>query len=274
MEATLRILHGERKDKHIICRRTPPKPGFHIGKVAALDIKFTDTDSEEPVFPRVSIFDPAARGGSESSRMCHVVSEELKGKSITELEEDLLEVEGLDSAQKGHRLQQRVAAISANRVKLVAVSEEAAQKIESGAVKIPGVNDYAVQRVALMKEVDKLAELDVVLVDSGSVIDPEFDIEALCHPSYPKTDKKDIATFARLRQLYKGRLFSFIASEEAYRWLTAQEGSQAKVTVEHKANRGGELGGETETAIQDLGRHEYKASATTWRRASRIPWIQ
>eukprot|EP00854_Cymbomonas_tetramitiformis_P000645 gene644-biopygen530 len=109
----------------------------------------------------------------------HVLSEELKGKSITELEGDLLEVEGLESAQKGHRLQQRVAAISANWVKLVAVPEEAAQKIESGAVKIPGLNDYAVQRVALMKEVDKLAETEVVVLDSGSVIDPEFDTEAL-----------------------------------------------------------------------------------------------
>ncbi|KAK3241875.1 hypothetical protein CYMTET_21653 [Cymbomonas tetramitiformis] len=111
--------------------------------------------------------------------MLHVLSEELKGKSITDLEEKLLEVEGLESAQKGHRLQQRVAAITANWLKLVAVSEEAAQKIESGAVSIPGINDYTVQRVALIKDVDKLAETEVVVVDTGSVIDPEFDTEAL-----------------------------------------------------------------------------------------------
>ncbi|KAK3264559.1 hypothetical protein CYMTET_26711 [Cymbomonas tetramitiformis] len=121
--------------------------------------------------------------------------------------------------------------------------------------RIPGINDYEVQRVALIKDVDKLAETEVVVVDTGSVIDPEFDTEALVRavddvfntalgeyehlllhlavPSYPATDKEDVASFARLRQLYKGRLFYFIASEEAYRWLTAQEGSQAKVTVDH-----------------------------------------
>ncbi|KAK3236274.1 hypothetical protein CYMTET_53576 [Cymbomonas tetramitiformis] len=354
MEAVLRGLHREHQDRHIISRQSPPRPRFHSGRVAALDIKFTKTEyattvlattlpllpvncfpiggdlftQDEPVFPRVRIYDVATRGGSES-RMLHVLSDELKGKSITDLEENLLEVEGLESAQKGHRLQQRVASITANWLKLVAVSEEAAQKIETGTVRIPGINDYEVQRVALIKDVDKLAETEVVVVDTGSVIDPEFDTEALVRavdevfntalgeyehllphlavPSYPATDKKDVASFARLRQLYKGRLFYFIASEEAYRWLTAQEGSQAKVTVEHKgmyfylrpsdysrngkrgrgrqqrpvgitrddtvvqaleaklgtfaeavkaatASRGGELGGDTESAIQDLGR--------------------
>ncbi|KAK3270876.1 hypothetical protein CYMTET_20746 [Cymbomonas tetramitiformis] len=204
MDAVLRGLHREHKDRHMICRQTPPRPRFHSGRVAALDIKFTKTEyattvlattlpllpvncypiggdlftQEEPVFPRVRIFDITTRGGSDN-RMLHVLSEELRGKSITDLEENLLEVEGLESAQKGHRLQQRVAAITANWLKLVAVSEEAAQKIENGTVSIPGINDYAVQRVALIKDVDKLAETEVVVVDTGSVIDPEFDTEAL-----------------------------------------------------------------------------------------------
>ncbi|KAK3283603.1 hypothetical protein CYMTET_8691 [Cymbomonas tetramitiformis] len=188
--------------------------------------------------------------------MLHIVSENLKGKSIQNLEASLLRVAGLESAIKGHRLQSGVAANSANWLKFVAVSEEAAQKIERGTVEIPDLEDYKVQQVALMKDVDKQAETKAVVVDTGSVIDPEFDLEALARavdevlntalgdkehlvpqlavPSYPATDKEDVGTYARLRQLHKGRLYYFILSDDAYRWLVAQEGSQVKVTVEHK----------------------------------------
>ncbi|KAK3272751.1 hypothetical protein CYMTET_18973 [Cymbomonas tetramitiformis] len=43
VETVLRILHGEGDDKKIICRKTPPRPRFMVGRVAGIDIKFTDT---------------------------------------------------------------------------------------------------------------------------------------------------------------------------------------------------------------------------------------
>ncbi|KAK3272750.1 hypothetical protein CYMTET_18972 [Cymbomonas tetramitiformis] len=43
VETVLRILHGEGDDKKIICRKTPPRPRFMAGRVAGIDIKFTDT---------------------------------------------------------------------------------------------------------------------------------------------------------------------------------------------------------------------------------------
>ncbi|KAK3285462.1 hypothetical protein CYMTET_6935 [Cymbomonas tetramitiformis] len=83
-----------------------------------------------------------------------------------------------------------------------------------------------------MREVDKQTETEIVVADSGSALDPEFDIEALAY-SEGATDKEDIASYTRLRQLYQGRLYSFITLEEAYRWLVGQECSQAKVHLEH-----------------------------------------
>ncbi|KAK3240326.1 hypothetical protein CYMTET_49829 [Cymbomonas tetramitiformis] len=283
IETVIRILHGESGAKKIVCRKTPPRPRFAAGRVAGSDIKFTDTayavtalattlpliplncypighdlfTQDDLVFPRVRIYDPAGRGGSDS-RMLHVISNELKGKVVHDLEEDLLKIEGLESVLTGHRLQGRVAAKSANWVKFVMVSEEAAQKIESKTELFPGLDNYEVQRVASIREVDKQTETEVAVVDAGNHIDPEFEVEALTSnatseyfkkvlgngehllpqlavPTYPATDPKDVASYARYRQLYKGRLYNtFIVTDDAYRWLVAQEGSQAKIGVVHK----------------------------------------
>ncbi|KAK3249081.1 hypothetical protein CYMTET_41481 [Cymbomonas tetramitiformis] len=136
------------------------------------------------------------------------------------------------------------------------VSEEAAQRIENKTEVFPGLQNYEVQRVASVKEVDKQAETEVVVVDGGEDIDPEFDVEALvcavgdyfkktlgagthlvpqlAVPTYPATNPKDIASYARYRQLYKGRLYTFIATEEAYQHLVSQVDSTAKIGVVHK----------------------------------------
>ncbi|KAK3284147.1 hypothetical protein CYMTET_8190 [Cymbomonas tetramitiformis] len=281
IETVIRILHGESGAKKIICRKTPPRPRFAVGRVAGIDIKFTDTayavtaltttfpliplncypighdlfTQDDLVFPRVRIYDPAGRGGSDS-RMLHVISSELKSKDVHDLEEELLKIEGLESVLKGHRLQGRVAAKSANWVKFVMVSEEAAQKIDSKTELFPGLDNYEVQRVASIREVDKQTETEVAVVDAGNHIDPEFEVEALTNavseyfkkvlgtgehllpqlafPTYPATHPKDVASYARYRQLYKGRLYTFIVIDDAYRWLVAQEGQQAKIGVVHK----------------------------------------
>ncbi|KAK3266256.1 hypothetical protein CYMTET_5536 [Cymbomonas tetramitiformis] len=194
--------------------------------------------------------------GGAGGALLHIVNNELKGKSINDLEADLLLVEGVESALKGHRLQGRAAVQSATWVKLVMVSEEAAQRIENKTEIFPGLENYEVQRVASVKEVDKQTETEVVVVDGGDDIDPEFEVEALtcavgdyfkkalgagthlvpqlAVPTYPATNPKEVASYARYRQLYKGRLYTFIATEDAYQHLVPQVDSTAKIGVVHK----------------------------------------
>ncbi|KAK3283179.1 hypothetical protein CYMTET_9113 [Cymbomonas tetramitiformis] len=120
----------------------------------------------------------------------------------------------------------------------------------------PSQENYEVQRVASVKEVGKQTETEVVVVDGGDDIDPEFEVEALAcavgdyfkkalgagtHlvpqlavPTYPATNPKEVASYARYRQLYKGRLYTFIATEDAYQHLVSQVDSTAKIGVVHK----------------------------------------
>ncbi|KAK3234130.1 hypothetical protein CYMTET_55619 [Cymbomonas tetramitiformis] len=135
------------------------------------------------------------------------------------------------------------------------VSEEAAQKIENKTEVFHGLDNYEVQRVASVREVDKQAETEVAVVDGGNNIDPEFEAEALvcavgdyfkkvlgagvhllpqlAVPTYPATNPKEVASYARYRQLHKGRLYTFIVTEDAYQHLVSQEDSQAKIGVVH-----------------------------------------
>ncbi|KAK3249232.1 hypothetical protein CYMTET_41331 [Cymbomonas tetramitiformis] len=173
------------------------------------------------------------------------------------------------------------------------VSEEAAQRVENKTEIFPGLENYEVQRVASVKEVDKQTETEVVVVDGGDDIDPEFEVEALAcavgdyfkkalgagtHlvpqlavPTYPATNPKEVASYARYRQLYKGRLYTFIATEDAYQHLVSQTratgitredavvqeletklGTFADAVKAATSNRG-EVSGDAESAIKDLG---------------------
>ncbi|KAK3281770.1 hypothetical protein CYMTET_10461 [Cymbomonas tetramitiformis] len=165
-------------------------------------------------------------------------SNELKGKSINDLEADLLLVEGVESALKGHRLQGRVAIKSATWVKLVMVSEEAAQRIENKTEIFPGLENYEVQRVASVKEVDKQTETEVVVVDGGDDVDPEFEVEALACAVGDYFKKALGAGTHLVPQL----------AVPTYR-CHQPEGEAVKAATSNR----GEVSGDAESAIKDLG---------------------
>ncbi|KAK3241443.1 hypothetical protein CYMTET_48794 [Cymbomonas tetramitiformis] len=150
-EAALCVLHGEGVGKNIIDRRNPYSHGY-ASTAQRLE-------------------------ASPENRMLHIVSDELKGKDIFDLED----------------------------------KREAAQRIESKKNKFPVLTTYEVPRVVTIKDVDKETETEIVVTDPGSAIDPEIDMEAsaeavdevfnkalgeqvhplpqLTVPAYPATDK-------------------------------------------------------------------------------------
>ncbi|KAK3240037.1 hypothetical protein CYMTET_50083 [Cymbomonas tetramitiformis] len=126
------------------------------------------------------------------------------------------------------------------------VSEEAAQRIENKTEIFPGLENYEVQRVASVKEVDKQAETEVVVVDGGDDIDPEFDVEALVC-AVGDYFKKTLGAGTHLT-----RATGITREDAVVQALETKLGTLADAVKAATSTRV-EVSGDAESAIKDLG---------------------
>ncbi|KAK3251155.1 hypothetical protein CYMTET_39498 [Cymbomonas tetramitiformis] len=71
---------------------------LHCVPIGEDSFKITDL-----TIPRVRVYHPRQQWGGIEGRQLHVISEELRGKTIRDLEEQLRAMSGLESAIKGGR---------------------------------------------------------------------------------------------------------------------------------------------------------------------------
>ncbi|KAK3247366.1 hypothetical protein CYMTET_43138 [Cymbomonas tetramitiformis] len=191
--------------------------------------------------PRVRIANREGdRGGAEERQLC-ITGAELKGRTLQSLEEELLGMGIVESAMKGSWEDSVPAATALNSLRLVAASEQAAQTIGNGAIKITSLAKYEVQRIPTNRATQHLFATEVVIVDYDRSISYEFDADFLVNsinelltnelgeeqhllpwpPSYskPATDPAIPASYLHVRQLERGQIYSAVASEEVYKWI-------------------------------------------------------
>ncbi|KAK3287705.1 hypothetical protein CYMTET_4802 [Cymbomonas tetramitiformis] len=147
----------------------------------------------------------------------------------------------IEAAMKGSWEDSAPAATALNNLRIVAASEKAAQQLETGAIKIPSLTEYGVQRIPTNRAIQHLFATEVVIVDYDRSINYEFDADFLVNsinelltnelgedqhllpwpPSYtkPATDDSVPASYLRVRKLKRGQIFSAVASEKAYDWI-------------------------------------------------------
>ncbi|KAK3249251.1 hypothetical protein CYMTET_3827 [Cymbomonas tetramitiformis] len=161
----------------------------------------------------------------------------------------------VESAMKGSWEDSIPAATALNSLRLVAASEQAAQKMEIGAVKITSFTEYKVQRIPTNRAAQHLFATKVVVLDYDRSVSYEFDADFLVNsinellttklgedqhllpwpPSYtkPATDPAIPASYLRVRQLKRGQIYSAVASEKVYKWIGEQPEKRVRLKVEH-----------------------------------------
>ncbi|KAK3285533.1 hypothetical protein CYMTET_6869 [Cymbomonas tetramitiformis] len=165
----------------------------------------------------------------------------------------------IEAAMKGSWEDSVPAAAELNNLRLVAASEKAAQQLETGAIKIPSLTEYGVQRIPTNRAIQHLFATEVVIVDYDRSISYELDADFLVNsinerltnelgedqhllpwpPSYtkPATDDSVPASYLRVRKLKRGQIFSAVASEKAYNWIGGQPEKRFNIKVEHLGMR-------------------------------------
>ncbi|KAK3275391.1 hypothetical protein CYMTET_16478 [Cymbomonas tetramitiformis] len=165
----------------------------------------------------------------------------------------------IEAAMKGSWEDSAPAATALNNLRIVAASEKAAQQLETGAIKIPSLTEYGVQRIPTNRAIQHLFATEVVIVDYDRSINYEFDADFLGNsinelltnelgedqhllpwpPSYtkPATDDSIPASYLRVRKLKRGQIFSAVASEKAYDWIGGQPEKRFNIKVEHLGMR-------------------------------------
>ncbi|KAK3284698.1 hypothetical protein CYMTET_7666 [Cymbomonas tetramitiformis] len=193
---------------------------IYCGKLGADNI----ADSERAI-PRVRIAGGGDRGGAEERQLC-ITSSELKGRTLQSLENELVSMGIIEAAMKGFWEDSVPAATELNNLRLVAASEQAAQQLETGAIKIPSLTEYGAQRIPTNRATQHLFATEVVIVDYDRSISYEFDADFLVNsinerltnelgedqhllpwpPSYtkPATDDSVPTSYLRVRQLKRG----------------------------------------------------------------------
>ncbi|KAK3249823.1 hypothetical protein CYMTET_40767, partial [Cymbomonas tetramitiformis] len=167
----------------------------------------------------------------------------------------------IESAIKGARGLPAYMEKLTNSIRLVAVTEEAANNIESKALAFPGLAEYSVQRIrpSLMNRGED--ETEVIVVDKGNSINLATDLpdlvsaireifaqaglgEAVEHLKQfpattvrPCTDPEKPETYLRVRVTRSGNLFTGLASEAAYEWLGRQDRRQTEAIVQALENK-------------------------------------
>eukprot|EP00854_Cymbomonas_tetramitiformis_P019946 gene19946-23864_t len=105
-----------------------------------------------------------------AERQLHIISEQLRGHTTKDLEKQLRSMPSVESAIKGARGLPAYMEKHTNSIRLVAVTEEAADNIESKVLAFPGLGEYTVQRIRPSLTNRGEDETEVIVVDKGSTI--------------------------------------------------------------------------------------------------------
>ncbi|KAK3289677.1 hypothetical protein CYMTET_2902 [Cymbomonas tetramitiformis] len=218
-----------------------------------------DFQAADVCIPRVRVFHPRQTRTGNAERQLHIISEELRGHTTKDLEKQLRSMPSVESAIKGARGLPAYMEKHTNSIRLVAVTEEAADNIESKVLAFPGLGEYTVQRIRPSLTNRGEDETEVIVVDKGSTINLAADLpnlvaaiqevftqaglgEAAEHlkplPATtvrPGTDPAKPETYMRVRITKSGNLFTGLASEAAYEWLGKQDRRTVRLSLPNKS---------------------------------------
>ncbi|KAK3247716.1 hypothetical protein CYMTET_42793, partial [Cymbomonas tetramitiformis] len=169
---------------------------LHCVPLGADNFKVTDR-----CIPRARVYNPRQTRTGNDERQLHIISESLRGQTTRDLEKQLREMGCVESAIKGARGQPAYMEGTTNSIRLVAVTQEAADSIEA--------------KAGLGADSDHLKELQPTTVRPG-------------------TDPAKLDTYLRTRITRKGTLFTGLASEAAYEWLGKQERRMVRFKIPNK----------------------------------------
>ncbi|KAK3289367.1 hypothetical protein CYMTET_3204 [Cymbomonas tetramitiformis] len=147
---------------------------LHCVPLGSDDFQLTDV-----CIPRVRVFHPRQTRTGNAERQLHVISEQLRGHTTKDLEKQLRTMGFIESAIKGARGLPAYMEKIANSIRLVAVTEEAANDIESKALAFPGLTEYSVQRIRPSLANRNEDETEIIVVDKGSSINVTTDLPDL-----------------------------------------------------------------------------------------------
>ncbi|KAK3289365.1 hypothetical protein CYMTET_3202 [Cymbomonas tetramitiformis] len=215
---------------------------LHCVPLGSDDFQVTDV-----CIPRVRVFHPRQTRTGNAERQLHVISEQLRGHTTKDLEKQLRTMGFIESAIKGARGLPAYMEKITNSIRLVAVTEEAANDIESKTLAFPGLSEYSVQQIRPSLANRNEDETEIIVVDKGSSINVSTDLPDLVRairelftqaglgenrehlkllPATtvrPGTDPEKLETYLRMRTTRGGNLFTGLASEAAYEWLGKQD---------------------------------------------------
>eukprot|EP00854_Cymbomonas_tetramitiformis_P028458 gene28458-35279_t len=205
---------------------------LHCVPLGADDFQATDV-----CIPRVRVFHPRQTRTGNAERQLHVISEQLRGQTTKDLEKQLRGMAFIESAIKGARGLPAYMEKLTNSIRLVAVTEEAANNIESKALAFPGLKEYSIQRIRPSLTNRGEDETEVIVVDKGNSISLATDLpdlvsaiqeiftqaglgEAAEHLKQlpattvrPGTDPEKPETYLRVRVTRSGNLFTGLTED-------------------------------------------------------------
>eukprot|EP00854_Cymbomonas_tetramitiformis_P013698 gene13698-16189_t len=186
---------------------------LHSVPLGADDFQVTDV-----CIPRVRVFNPRQTRTGNAERQLHIVSKQLRGHTTKDLGKRLRTMGSIESAIKGARGLPAYMEKITNSIRLVAVTEEAANDIESKILTFPGLSEYAVLRIR-----PSLANRNEDETEAGQGEDGEHLKPLPATTVRPGTGPEKLETYLRTRITRSGNLFTGLASEAAYEWLGKQE---------------------------------------------------
>eukprot|EP00854_Cymbomonas_tetramitiformis_P024201 gene24201-29392_t len=214
---------------------------LHCVPLGADNFKVTDR-----CIPRARVYNPRQTRTGNDERQLHIISESLRGQTTRDLEKQLREMGCVESAIKGARGQPAYMEGTTNSIRLVAVTQEAADSIEAKVTAFLGLTVYTMQRIRPSTTSRNEDETELVVVDNGNTIDLTSDLPAglgadsdhlkELQPTTvrPGTDPAKLDTYLRTRITRKGTLFTGLASEAAYEWLGKQERRMVRFKIPNK----------------------------------------
>ncbi|KAK3240171.1 hypothetical protein CYMTET_49970 [Cymbomonas tetramitiformis] len=226
---------------------------LHCVPLGSDDFQLTDV-----CIPRGRVFHPRQTRTGNAERQLHVISEQLRGHTTKDLKKQLRGMGFIESAIKGARGLPAYMEKITNSIRLVAVTEEAANNIESKALAFPGLTEYSVQRIRPSLTNRNEDETEIIVVDKGSSINVATDLPDLVRairelftqaglgeegehlkllPATtvrPGTDPEKLETYLRMRATRGGNLFTGLASEAAYEWLGKQDRRTVRFSLPSK----------------------------------------